>query len=120
MMCPLCGAAGRNGPFSIPEANLPYFSSAFTAEQLNSQHYTPTPPAFCGQVGRPPPSAAPDELVAMGTVNGLVRGDFGTDINTQRLILPAGRQQEHAGGVFYKAGVEGLSVLKKRCGVSPH
>ncbi|KAK1882418.1 Microtubule-associated serine/threonine-protein kinase 1 [Dissostichus eleginoides] len=71
--------AGRNGPFSIPEANSPYFSSAFTEEQLNSQHYTPTPPAFCGQVGRQPPSAAPDELVAMGTVNGLVRGDFGPD-----------------------------------------
>lgn len=77
-MCPLCGAAGHNGPFSIQEANLPYFSSAFTAEQLNSQQYTPTPPAFGGQVGRQPP-AAPDELVAMGTVNGLVRGDFGPD-----------------------------------------
>lgn len=30
----------------------------------------------------------------MGTVNGLESGDFGPDINTQRLILPAGRQWE--------------------------
>lgn len=30
----------------------------------------------------------------MGTVNGLESGVFGPDINTQRLILPAGRQWE--------------------------
>lgn len=57
----------------------------------------PYPSTFCGQValvGRQPPSAAPDELVAMGTVNGLESGVFGPDINTQRLILPAGRQWE--------------------------
>lgn len=30
----------------------------------------------------------------MGTVNGLESGDFGPDVNTQRLILPAGRQWE--------------------------
>lgn len=36
----------------------------------------------------------------MGTVNGLESGDFGPDINTQRLILPAGRQWEKdTGGV---------------------
>lgn len=42
----------------------------------------------------------------MGTVNGLVSGDFGPDINTQRLILPAGRQREKdtggGGGKFTK------------------
>lgn len=56
---------------------------------------SPTPPSsstFCGQVqlvGRQPPSAATDELVAMGTVNGLESEDSGPDINTQHLILPA-------------------------------
>lgn len=34
------------------------------------------------------PSAAPDEPVAMGTVNGLGSEDSGPDINTQSLILP--------------------------------
>lgn len=40
----------------------------------------------------------------MGTVNGLESGDFGPDINTQRLILPAGRQWEKdmGGGGFTK------------------
>lgn len=30
----------------------------------------------------------------MGTVNGLESRDFGPDINTRHLILPAGRQWE--------------------------
>lgn len=38
----------------------------------------------------------------MGTVNGLESGDFGPDINTRHLILPAGRQWEKdAGGVEF-------------------
>lgn len=38
------------------------------------------------------PSVATDKPVAMGTVNGLGSNDSGPDINTQSLILPAGRQ----------------------------
>lgn len=38
------------------------------------------------------PSVATGEPVAMGTVNGLGSDDSGPDINTQSLILPAGRQ----------------------------
>lgn len=50
-----------------------------------------------------PPSVAPDEPVAMGTVNGLGSEDSGPDINTQSLIPPAGRQWEkdtRSGGDF--------------------
>lgn len=43
-------------------------------------------------VGIQPPSAATDELVAMGIVNGLESEDSGPDINTQHLILPAARR----------------------------
>lgn len=57
--------------------------------------------------GRQPPSAAPDEPVAMGTVNGLESGDFGPVGNTQRLILPAGRHWERGRGVCVCQG--GLS-----------
>lgn len=95
---------GHNGPFSIPPANSPLAAPPFTAAQFKLSAALPLHlPAsllslrsLCGQVEacrkRQPPSAAPDELVAMGTVNGLESGDFGPDINTQRLILPAGRQ----------------------------
>lgn len=52
----------------------------------------------------------------MGTVNGLESGVFGPDINTQRLILPAGRQWEkdtgEEGGVKSQRR-ESLSVLKQ-------
>lgn len=61
-----------------------------------------SPSAFRDQVefvGRQLPSAAPDELVAMGTVNGLESGDFGPVGNTRRLILPAGRHREDDVGV---------------------
>lgn len=95
----LCSALGHNGPFSIPLANSPL------SAQFNSQSSTPPSTAaaphststFRGQVevlGRLPPSAATDEPVAMGTVNGLGSEDSGPDINTQSLILPAGRQWE--------------------------
>lgn len=56
----------------------------------------------------------------MGTVNGLESGDFGPDINTQRLILPAGRQWEKdmgGGNSQRRCAVresEGLSVLTKQ------
>lgn len=59
----------------------------------------------------------------MGTVNGLESGDFGPDINTQRLILPAGRQWEkdmRGGGEKDSqrrpavGESEGLSVLTKQ------
>ena len=78
------------------------FTGARLTSQLHAGPCTPLSSAFCGQValvGRQPPSAAPDELVAMGTVNGLESGDFGPVGNTQRLILPAGRHWEKDTGV---------------------
>ena len=107
---------GVMGLFSIPVANSPSLpcSAVHSGAVKLSAPRRPSPSALCGQValvGRQPPSAAPDELVAMGTVNGLVSGDFGPDINTQRLILPAGRQREKDTGEG--RGGEGGGVTHK-------
>lgn len=51
----------------------------------------------------------------MGTVNGLESGVFGPDINTRRLILPAGRQWEKdtGGGGERDCEVKGGAVQEK-------
>lgn len=82
-----CGE--QTGTFSPSRSPVFYISP-----RLTSQLYgRPLPPPTMARYGQQPPSAAPDELVAMGTVNGLESWDFGPVGNTQRLILPAGRRR---------------------------